>query len=609
MENYEKSPNADLFLGVDLASPEDVLKKCKEFLNQDLKFDAFQMACRGFRTSRDIRLKYFIENVAKCQINHSFLEKMTGIPMEDYLSDAIHNPNSFLFRYENLISLCMTHSGSVEITAIFILSEMNDVSYPTDLIASTVKFKAKAKGWGQTLWQMIYNICKHHPDDHILEFLINKIIFWNIELIPGLYRFYSYLDQPQVVRTLLKCVSDIQILFTGESLWPHLPVGYLEIKYQKILKAMKKGENPAGILEENKIASLVPLCLYSMDRGNIEIEVYALWYAMKQSESMAIFERMLEITGFEIPSDFQKMKLSDRGPWMTERLQKCRQAFDSNKFKLNETNTQKAKDLFSIKPFSIDVLRNLLKIDSISKDPEIKKMLELSIGKISIPVILGKVLSYSITFGNEYGIKLVLARLANLDYYSTILFSVEKILPYIEESDNESLRLISEVLDFYSKHVPNDKFDADRLVSLKQYSTTLVDRLFSEEEQSEILQIVDIKKLLEKKQYQKVFTVIEGIKNPSSNLLELVLKSAIKSGISTHVVRAYGILARKDGTRASFYNFQVEYYFLMCNGKKTTKTTGGNLVSKVWEAPVFLENPANMQALRVAGLSSKPKGH
>ncbi|MEK7105829.1 MAG: hypothetical protein AAB895_00545, partial [Patescibacteria group bacterium] len=123
--------------------------------------------------------------------------------------------------------------------------------------------------------------------------------------------------------------------------------------------------------------------------------------------------------------------------------------------------------------------------------------------------------------------------------------------------------------------------------------------LFSSAEKEEILkdkQILEIghqeyKKLLKK--------VKEGILT-SSNILEKILNSALAERNTQDVLFIYKTLVEKNSVVASFYNLEVEPYFLQQKlSMETNKIGMGNLISKVWGRPAVLEHPVNRQTFRV----------
>lgn len=610
MENSEKIYRT--LLGLDINSENELIEKSKKLLEEGLEFESFLIAIRGWRLYKNNDFKIIIEKTSGCKINNETLQRFRDSSEENLSVELWNNHQSFLFEYDTMISLYISGDHSGIRFLVFFLSEMKSGEQKTNFIQRILDAHSKSKGWFYTLWQLFHKACTQCKDDSVILFLAEKLIFYNEKnMLLCFYRYYSYIGESGIANIIFTCLAkdlkgiNFNLSFFEGLRWPPFPLENLKAKYQKIIAAQNGKGELKDMFDGSSLVSMIPLCIYTKEVGDVETEAFVLWHAIKRSSSMGLLKRMAQITGFQNIDEFIRIPIEHRGRWMTTRLQKCNEAFNSNKHKTEIVDL--CKEAFTMKPFAIEVLRGLLRINACNVDADVEKMLKYGIEKIDSHVTLGKLLSYAINTRSEYGLKLVLVKIINLGYYSTILHSLNMVQLFVKKYDSELLELVNETLNFYSEFTPKEYFQDNKFNMIKsKYGGFHKKNSLTENEREIVKEVKRVMNLIRNREQNKMFDLLKEKRALAPYVLEMVLKTAIKSQKTSHIVMAYKMLAKIDGARASFYNFDVEPYFIMSNRGKSEKTMGtNNLVSRIWSMPAVLENPINLQARRVAGFFVK----
>ncbi len=612
MEKFKNFPDAILSLfGIDLQVEHEELlfEKANNFLKQDCMFEAFLLACIGFRVSRDPKFIPILEKTSHCKIQiDNFSDQKNAFAL------ILNNSSAHFVEYEALIS-SHVHAFSKSASTLPLLLFKKANVRQAGFIQQIINFKMKINNFHSGLRQMFYDFCNQCINDQrregrLITDLSQKLIEYSQkDFLVYCYWYYTYLGESYTAEAIFSALLDkfgeqvdFQLSFNDDFVWGNISILHIKDKYQKIrsvLRGQGDGKSVGDLLEENKLLSVVLLCLYAKSQGNLKVESFALWYVARQTNSKRVLERMSEISGYQIPTEFREIPLRDRARWLTNKINESFAAFESpNPIRYRDS----IKKLFTVRPFTLEALKGLMKLDSVIKDTEIHHMLQYSISKINSFRTLGKLLSYSITTKSEYALRLILSKLVLLNYYSTTLHSITMVSKYLKGYAYTEHGLVGEVLDFYLEFTPKDQVDWELYNHLKEWNGHRQKRsttLFSSAEKEEILkdkQILEIghqeyKKLLKK--------VKEGILT-SSNILEKILNSALAERNTQDVLFIYKTLVEKNSVVASFYNLEVEPYFLQQKlSMETNKIGMGNLISKVWGRPAVLEHPVNRQTFRV----------
>ncbi len=617
MEKFKNFPDAILSLfGIDLQVKHEELlfEKASNFLKQDCMFEAFLLACVGFRVNRDPKFIPILEKTSRCKILMDNFSDQENELQKSTVSLILNNSSAHSMGYEAIISLhAQAFSKPTSTLSLLLFKKIKEEQM--EFVQQIINFKMQISNFHSGLRQMFYDFCNQCINDQrkegrLITDLSQKLIgYGQKDFLVYCYWYYTYLGESYIAEAIFSALLDtfgeqvdFQLSFDDDFVWGNISILSLKDKYQKIrtvLRGQGDGDSVGDLLERNKLLSLVLLCLYAKSQGNLKVESFALWYVARQTNSKRVLERMSEISGYQIPTEFREIPLRDRARWLTNKLKDSFAAFESpNPIRYRDS----IKKLFTVRPFTLEALKGLMKLDGVIRDTEIHNMLQYSIGKINSFRTLGKLLSYSITTKSEYALRLILGKMLLLNYYPEMLNSMTKVTKYLKGYAYTEHGLVGEVLDFYLEFTPKEQVNWDIYNPLKEWNGHRQKRsaaLFSSVEKEEILKD---KQVLEigHQEYKKLLKKVKEGTLTSSNILEKILKSALAEHSIQDVLFIYKTLVIKNSVVASFYNLEVEPYFLQQKlSRETSKIGMGNLISKVWGRPAVLEHPVNRQTFRV----------
>lgn len=628
MEKFKNFPEAiQALFGIDIKTIDETTATTtlSNSLSKNSKFETFLLAtlfikCEKIKLNNDFWL--MIEKVTDCKIVNTkiffkinrLLKSLTSQKTDEALIEEILQNRELLFgSYESIIILYTVLPNKIAklCLSLFELHKEGLIIDRGDIIRQIIGFHSRFID-DSLIWRCFYFVCNTRSDNKISELkliqsFVKKLIETDqVKMLLCFYWYYMYLGEKSICEIIFTNLFDtyqekisFEMPFASNGFfWGGYTFDALRAKYDKIVRAMNGEElkdTLSDMLIENQLQSLIPLCLYAKEVGNIEVESFVLWYAMKKSKSPRLIQRMAEISGYRAPVEFLGTPLDQKPKWLTNRLHDCRKAFNGDCLPYSDS----VKKVYSIRPFATEVLRALLKINTKSNDLEIERMLYYSINKLSAPIALGKILFDAIISKNLYGLKLILTRMIFLSCYDTILNSVDILRRSIKPFDVERLSLVREVLDFYKELVPKDEMNTQRFNFLDKKYMHLQNKtknILGSLEKEELLEAKEALELLRQRNYKKLLQQFNNKTLLSLRFLEIVLKAALAEKNSKYVILAYNQLVEKNSVLASFYNSDIEPYLLERRiSRETSKIGMGNLVSTVWGRPVVLENPVDKQ--------------
>ena len=627
--------------------PGDLLTKAEKLLFDDQKFEAFLLASFLYRDQQQRKQKHcyqkvfveaeisvllkIINTVSLCNFQIEDLKCIDEKIANDSLDWNIQKENidthSKLSCYEITMAVFIVSSRNINSILMLLQYQMfiqkDESSKKHELLHKVINFSLQQDVYIQQLMGGINKIaCSFSftktSEVQLLDYFCEKMIELNLSTqLRAMYWYYSYLGKRDVsliiFNALIRAKKEFSNpFFTENFTWFNFDTSTIREKYQRIertLDGLDNKRNVSDLLECNKIISLIPLCLYAEEVGNITAEAFILWYAIRRDDSKRLIERMSEISGYKIPQDFIDTKIDFRGVWLTKYTLECRKVLRSDNPK---KYIELVKRAYTVRPFDTAILSPLLQLSDISNDKDIENMLQYSINRTTSPYALGAILAHAIILKSWYGLKLVLSRLIFMKEYRVILTRLKKIGPSISLYDIQHQQLVREALDSYRDFIPNELADVDSYLNLNSYYSARhkkLQHLFSSIDKEELKYQQKIMSLLEQNKYKQVFIQLGGRSNISPFVLELILKAALKKRVGRYIILAYTKLVENDSVYASLYNLNVEPYFLQRTINIETNQIGkSNLISRVWGIPATLEFPVNRQALRVANFDKAASG-
>lgn len=613
-----------------------LLQKAKGFLVEGFRFETLLLSSMGYRASWVNSKEDFFLLLEEILDEPISIERFFELQSTSSTMNSLNHEASILLMlqkgelevqtYEELICLYFIAPSSFETQKSLVFSSLylkNQSEKNNDLIKKIMEFSSTLTGPNSSFWAIFYSACNSYSDldigdTTIVNFLSKKMIeLGKQKMLVCFYWYYTYLGESNISEAIFTTLVDnlgddfdFQMPFNEEFQWGVYSIESIKGKYKRINDVMNwrdknKKLSVADLLEENKLGSLIPLALYAKELGDPEVEIYALWYAARQSKSIKLLNRISEISGYQIPHEFESTHIDQRANWLRNRLGECIHVSSSKKLSLK--HIESVKKLYAIRPFTLEVLSALLRANVLANDSDIEKMLQYSIGKINSPVILGKILSYAITAKSHYGLRLVIGRMILLGHYDGILFSLKKVQQYLNISDIEQYKLVRETINSYEEFIPKEEINRQRFNELNeqyaQYENNAI-ILFNSLQKEQLFLQNEVVELLNQKNYKQLFNYLKQKDVSSPVILELVLKAALVNRNGKYVILSYNRLVEENSAYASFYNLEVEPYFLQQKISRETRRIGmGNLVSRVWGRPAVLENPVNKQAFRVTNYS------
>ncbi len=425
------------------------------------------------------------------------------------------------------------------------------------------------------------------------------------------YWCYSYLENHEASEVLLHHlgnhqITDIDGQFDACFRWPLIPVEQIKSKYitafklRNDVKKQKEWEHFVKLSFSDKgIVSLLPFILCSKSRGDIEMEAFALWFAIKRDSSFGLIKRMSEITGFTVSLQFLKLPLEGRGNWVNNRHSDLRKMVHQEK--MEHSLVMSVKNVYTVRPFEPQTLHGLMKITSLSRDEEAEIMLRCSIERITMEGTLMKLLGYAVSNKSGIAVEIIINRMFMLGFYDAVVETVVFQSRFMSQNKLTEIKLLNHILYLYGKFVSMSDFRIDSLriarMNLQKFDAGmaktyhLINQEMLDDERSAF-------NLLQRRKYQMVVDLLKVEKSYSLVILEIIMKAAILSRKTANVILAYNRLKEADQGRASYYNLEAEQYFVKHNKDafKRVSATPRGLVSKVWEWPAVLENPADKMA-------------
>ncbi len=597
---------SDLEIGT--SDEQGIISKAKSLIEEGKNTEAFIVLCYHRDLMGAERLS-LIEDLTGCKINTKRAKEIHAYKESDFFN-KIENEPYFFSTYEDMITLYVLDKG-VESTIVFLLAHkrmwpINDQQL--QFVEKVIAVKARKSSWQWVAWDAMYRFCLRTKDEKRTDCLValtSKLLEYGCRnLLLSFYWYYLYLGEREIAEIIFStCFSSLenegqkdifQIPFVREDVaWAVDTAETFEKRYKKII-----ANDVQRLVERGSLTTFVPMCLYCQGKNNSQTESLILWWLVQKVNSKVLFNRMAAISGFEVPPNLEIMLFKDRPIWLAKRLEDCRKALTIDY--RHPALIKSCKEAYTIKPFDRDVLYGLFKQGSFSSDTEIEAMIKHSVAKTTSANVLSSLLCRAMKTKNEYAVKVVLERILFLEYHDTILRAVEKIQKDLVALQTKECELTVRSLEFYSEFVPTEEKDLNRL-SLLQKKLNLLGTFKTATTEVEKLRIAEERKaakLLHYGEYKSLCEWLDQGNIKSLAILAAMLRSAISIGSTKHVLLAYRKLSEMDSAAASFYNVEVEPFFLKQRITKS-KTANTGLISGVWAKPAILENPVNNLGRRI----------
>jgi hypothetical protein len=439
------------------------------------------------------------------------------------------------------------------------------------------------------------------------------------EVLLSLYWYYSYLGQNDatliIFDELLKSgiTEDFFRLSHFELFhWPAFPLENIKKQYETLVliqtgSKMNKRLTFASFLHQRKLSSLIPLCLYAKAMGNSEVEAAILWRAIKKDTVGNLIDRLEEINGYKINQRTRINFSFEKGNWVIESQNICSACFSGND--VTEKNIQRCKDLFTLNPQNSAVAQGLLGAHKYGFDTEAMEMFKYSISRKTGLANLYSLCLSILGIGSADGLRAVSKRMSQLGYkipnndskksFETVA-KVYRRTMYSKKKEDIDFTL--DALHFYF-HFTEKEYrrigEYQKMLSkCKEWYAPYGKRKASEED----LEQKDIKKafhMFKNKEYRQLIKWFYDDKTLPAEIVEIVLKGSLMEGLGMAVLDAYRALVDKNYSYAAIYNIEVEPFIRFINSKSKLRFVqgSGNMVSRVWDVPVTLENPVDKTAL------------
>ncbi len=466
----------------------------------------------------------------------------------------------------------------------------------------------------QFLSRCFHSVVENIPSPSYRLPLLNMLIGMILRVdekgkcIIALYRYYSYVNEYEIVDMLSTFITSLGIDYTQDFYWPWCDNDLIKERYLKIVAAKKdSSERRSDVLdhlstnlENSPASSLIPLVLYSRKMNDIENESWVMRFVWKKLSTPGIISRLSELCGFTLPKEALSLKHEARGPWFTRRINEAH-AISTGQKAVTRESILSVKKAYTIQPFNPSIINGLIAVSAKNNDQDIGKMLNTSINGISSYIFLGKALIHSIQVGSQSAVFILLKRLASLKIYETILFAVESINFYSARNNLNSMKSIRICLDFYNQITPKHEKNNFRATKLREnyYGIDYDKEAFSrikitfDNEQKTV-------ELYDRKSYDELFEILSK-KNFSVETVKVVLKAAIDLKSPMRILEAYEILVGLDPMAASFYNSEVEPFIIIRNKYSKPTWSSRGLVSSIWGVPANFSEPIDRKSGLLSG--------
>ncbi len=438
------------------------------------------------------------------------------------------------------------------------------------------------------------------------------------DLIIALWLYYQYRDKKKALGILeehLVSTSDDfgteLTSFKREPRWPCISKEALDSRCKKLLSY--QSEEKLQNYVKNSLARLSGISLiatiYEIRKsGNVRLEVILLRLLSKSLGGEVAFTRLEELTGFAVSPKVPKTSGTLPG-WMDSRSQKM--LTSERKVSFSEKDKTILSEMFHFFFLDAAFVTRLFELDNVDEKSDACEMYSISIARLESKVILEKLLSEALLISNQRAIRLVAQRLVVSNQFQSLLAISQHVISNLMSHalfPDKTCNCIRVILDYYESVVPQLESNTKLLAKCRETlrSTSSRDMLvpldFSAKEELELL------RLFHARNYNKIFSLV-GYGYPefslaSVDILEIGLRAALAADRGKLVLGYYSVLGKKNVRRAVFFNSDVEPYILQLNkkrGKERRSSFSDNLVSRIWELPVALENPVDRVAKRVAG--------
>lgn len=529
--------------------------------------------------------------------------------------------------FHQTIECCIRFPCTYAATIVVLLSDLHQEEIQkndqTELFRK-LKFFCKKDDQvnGLELMNLLSNIPKYvkkrqeHYQD-VIELIVNK--FKNLEdnksWLIALWVYYLYLDEDSITECISKILisekidtEEEYVKFMQEQKWPWLSHEALTAFYTRQvekLSGISKGKRtviPQEIrLLPNALLYMIPTILYAKNQDNSEAASILLWKCCSRCDFPGVIDRMEEINGgLTISSEFKKLSFSSRLTWFTKRAQIV---FSRNgqSGTPGEWARYCLKETFALQPLNTIFVELAMKVGKSENRTEFRDMYMFSISKMTSHFALSVMLTNNAKFiRNEHAFKLILMRMDELGYYSSMLYVAEKLLEKAADLTQSIVRFVGLILKV-CEAVEQNKLNKQRFEDAQRQFERfhqLIKEVFTEQELAEIRETKFALRRLMDRDYNSLFELSNN-KNVSISVLEVILRGALQLKNHYKVFEIYRRMAKIDRNRAVFYNQDVKFHIFLLNRNRKEKVEYG-LVSGIWQIPVYLENPVNATARKVA---------
>jgi hypothetical protein len=471
-----------LLFGINIEdmSGEVITEMVRMLIQSNNRAEAFLLAYYQYKIGKnDIHLRQ-MEEAAKIRFDFGCMVKNSK-DKDGFISRMQRN-RKFLSTYSELLTYYCAHSRSDSIVISFLLaSKRLRGSSPEEIafIERIDELRYSQKTSAVSAWTAMYtytsNLDLQSPYGiEFLDHLIHKITGYGFgSLMPLFYWYHCYLGNTEIADKIFASFDEsvaIELTYNpflkGGYLWARETSESFERRYLELSK------NPREIkrdLAENAMSTLVPLCLYAKERGDIEMEAQLLLVVMINNKvGPGLVKRMYEICGRQIPSKFDKLKVGiARDQWISSKFYHCDNIVKTGI--VDEIGIESCRRLYPFKAFDSIVIKALIKINAEFPNDDIQYVIKLRIGRTTVPTHLGSLLNFAVMAKNRYVVKLILLRLFILGYLNSILKTAEIIKDGLGDSHKEQWQILSEVLDFYAVAASKNQIDVKRCEKLKQH--------------------------------------------------------------------------------------------------------------------------------------------
>ena len=599
-------------------------QKIHEYLANDFILEALLLSVSKLNTDDwvdDIAVSF--KRITGIEITKEVSEQMRWNDTDELLHEVIHSQDYAMRYRKTLLIFAMRPLAQSTILLVYACKSMADKHVDNlKIIDKIVEFYSGFEKISTMLFRSFRKAtepAQNIRNNNFLSYLAKKFIEYNmLETLLSFYWYYAYVGESEIAEIILKELpenidahAEFQLSFIENfSSWEVPRIEQIKQKYDLVTDFVdgKPNIKLSEVFSTKGLQSLIPLCLYAKAKGSIEVESAVLWHVIKQSDSSAIFDRMKELSGYEVTKTVQRLPTKLRGQWFSEKLDNCNRVLVYRQISAQQIKS--CKEAYTVNPHKFEILKALMRIHSFGgNDQDIKKMLEYSIEKISSKGLLIDLARYAIDLSCTYSLKLLASRFILLGYK---MKDTKDILGKIMEQQKKlDARLKSEIdfvmqaIEFYKEITYSDRFDkvlyevvVKRCTSLKATSN----KLFSDNELSELMLEKQALEMLQNKEYTNLLKRFNTQNSVSISILDILLQAALAIGKGELVLSTYQALAQKDSFRAAFYNLEVGPYVLARNrnSKEFFKRGEGNTVSTIWQVPGIIENPVNKKTRRIA---------